>query len=279
MAKKTKKAAVMIETNDETIIAGTEVPANIGDDVVVDEVVLDSTETSDQGTEDSQEEPTNGGAELDVEQTPEITPEESVAPETPAVEQTLPEADSPVTEEPVAPTITDVVVTEEEPAPVIEEIIQAQEVRNTQEIICSWNNTVNMQLISALNQLNGLSSRQMDEIVRARYTVYNNIFAAIGHATDAQANEFIEALLAAINSRKFVTNKDRAMLGFMRLSNLNNVQSNMYQTVWRTLIDMSNPATRRSNGKNIRWGVLSSALANHKLGDEVYRKLNRFFQQ
>lgn len=133
--------------------------------------------------------------------------------------------------------------------------------------------TIDTQLTIALNMLQDASLRMIDDIIKARYSVYNNIFTVLGLYPEDVAMDFIPSLLSAIHARKNVASADRALVGFMQLSKLTRDQNRMYTIVWKLLVDLSDPTSRRLNATNVQWASISQALSTHKHGDVIYRRL------
>ena len=158
--------------------------------------------------------------------------------------------------------------------------VEALKLKDSEGAICGYNRGVNVRLTIALDTLNSCSAKEMTKIVRARMDFYTNFFNGVASAeTDEEAFQFVHNVLSAINKREFVGAKDRALLGFMRLSDLTPQQSNMYQLIWKALLDTANPATRSANAAGINWNTIMPLLGYHKRGDEVQKRLYSFYQR
>ena len=223
------------DVNDEPTVDPT---INTLADVEADEVAADES-TGTEGDDNSAE--ASGTEEQ---------PESETAPE----EETPAPAPEPEVQE---PTVTEPVVAD---APADDSLFPA-------------NVTIDTQLKLSLDALQNSSIRMIDDIVKARYSVYNNIFTAFSLYPDEVVADFIPRLLKAIHARKNVCNGDRALVGFMNLTKLTRDQNRMYTVIWKLLVDLADPTSRRLNATNVQWAYINQALSTHKQGDAIYRRL------
>lgn len=233
--------------------------------------------------ETTTEEPTTD-TKVEEETTPTVTEPEATIEETPIKTEVVETpVESPVKNEepevPVTPVINrrDMPSLEETPRqePIVKPAITQEE-----SVLCPYNRGINNYLIFALDVLNTCSVKDIDKIIRSRISIYDNIFSGIDcAATDEEAFQFITNLLDEINKRPYVTHKDRALVGFMRLSTLTKQQANLYQMVWKVLLDTSNPATRSMNAKMISWKSVTPFMSYHKKGENVNRRLYAYYQR
>ncbi len=146
--------------------------------------------------------------------------------------------------------------------------------------ICTFNRSINNYLAFALDTLNTCSVKEIDKIIRARITIYENFFLGVATAPTVEAsNEFIGRFLDALHKRTNVTDPSRSLVGFMRLSTLTKQQANLYQIVWKLLIDTCNPATRSEVSAKVKWGSISPYMTFHKRGDVVNQRMLMFYQR
>jgi hypothetical protein len=176
---------------------------------------------------------------------------------------------------------TPVVETPAVEVPVVEEVKAVDPTpAPTAGMICTWDRGIDGQLKSALDTLNGISSRDIAGICNARYMIYTNLFNGIGNAaSDEDANSLISNFLDAMATRPYVISKDRALLGFLRMDKLSRQQANMYQTYWSMMVDTAMPATRKLNSLTINWKMIGSMSGYHKRGDVIQRRMFAFYQR
>jgi hypothetical protein len=70
--------------------------------------------------------------------------------------------------------------------------------------------------------------------------------------------------------------RSRSSIGFSQIKGLTRDQVSMYSTIWRVMIDIANPSTRKINAKSINWNYVSSVLDAHKHGNAIHRRLYAF---
>lgn len=238
---------------------------------IVDESIKENDdvvpETPDESTDglDPVLDTSSAGDDTDTTTDSNVVVDEPVVSEPPVVEETPPVQEETPTPPPVVESVQVVVEEVKAPAP---------------EMICSWDRGIDGQLKTALNQLNSISSRDLAGICVARYMIYTNLFNGIAlAATDEDAYSLLDGFLAAVAERPYVTAKDRALLGFLRMDKLTRQQATMYQSIWTVLIDTAVPATRKINSMTINWRQLGSMSGFHKRGDVIYRRLFAFYQR
>lgn len=144
------------------------------------------------------------------------------------------------------------------------------------EVICGWDESVDRKILSCLNTLNTVSSKNVDAIASARYSFYITFFTVLGTAKPDQGTQFLTNVLLAMTKRKHVLDRTRSSIGFSSIKGLTREQLAMYSAIWRLMVDISDPATRIINSKSINWNYVSSIMDAHKHGNTIFRRLQSF---